>query len=478
VNVLIALGGVGSGVQLEESLASAGFAARWDAARADGPGAGAAPVDVVVLDADQLGARLVEVARAWRDHPAVPGVIAIGGSAAAREHASAARVALVAPNASTATLAAAIRDAARLRLAAGMRWSVLCAALKLPIAEPSPVQHAIALAAARSVEVEIPRAALRWHTLHYVTPTDLLDQLIEDRVLTVPELDTVRKIDGTRTVQSHVKLGPLEPSGCARLVWALASLGALDLTPEVRDVATPRRRALAEIRRHVRARSQRLERSTYYDVLELTPLAEYEHIEAAYQLVAWRFGPQALAQHDLADLAPLVAPMWEVVEKARSVLVDDAARGRYADWLRTHVRELRTTWVIDHEAATVAAEAFTRGQRALGEGDAHRAMRDLAMACRQHPGHPDYEANLAWARLRVQVASGRDQREAADAERRAVEELMIGRRPWPRALVALALLCAAAGDPEAARWHLHVALTVDPNVPAAAALAQRLGLRR
>jgi hypothetical protein len=44
--------------------------------------------------------------------------------------------------------------------------------------------------------------------------------------------------------------------------------------------------------------------------------------------------------------------------------------------------------------------------------------------------------------------------------------------------VALALLCAAAGDGDAARWHLHIALQIDPNVPAAAQLAQRLGLRR
>ena len=59
-----------------------------------------------------------------------------------------------------------------------------------------------------------------------------------------------------------------------------------------------------------------------------------------------------------------------------------------------------------------------------------------------------------------------------------LDQLLLGCRPWPRALVALALLCAAAGDVEAARWHLRVALEIDPTVPAAAQLAQRLGLRR
>ena len=105
-------------------------------------------------------------------------------------------------------------------------------------------------------------------------------------------------------------------------------------------------------------------------------------------------------------------------------------------------------------------------------------MSELAVACRKFPGQPEYEANFAWARYRVQVASGRDRVEAAVAERTAIEDMLLGCRPWPRALVALALLCAAAGDADAARWHLHIALQTDPKVPAAAQLAQRLGMRR
>src|SRR5262249_44127834 len=150
----------------------------------------------------------------------------------------------------------------------------------------------------------------------------------------------------------------------------------------------------------------------------------------------------------------------------------------YHDWLRANLPKLQTRWAIEQPAAKAAAEAFVRGQRALGEGDVHRAMGDLAMACRHHAGHPEYEANLAWARLRVQVASGRDQREAALAERQTIEQVLLGCRPWPRALIALALVCAAAADADAARWHLHVALTIDPNVANGSQLAQRLGLRR
>ena len=323
--VLIALADVGPGVQLEELLNNAGAKARWDVLQADGPRGGTTAA-VVLVDADHLKTRLAEVASLWRDLPSVPGVVAIGSSASAREHAPHARVTLVSPSAKIATLAAAIKDAARLRLASGMRWPVLRAAVGMPPTEDSRNAWPATLLAARNVDIEIPRTALRWHVAHYATPTEKLDELRTERLLTGPELASVAKIDGTLTVQSVVQSGPLDPAQMARLLWTLCSMGALDFTPEVRDVATAPRRALREMRNHVRARSQRLERSTFYDVLELTPAAEYPEIEDAYRLLGTRFSPAFLDRYDLAEVAPLVQPMWELVEKARSVLVDDAAR--------------------------------------------------------------------------------------------------------------------------------------------------------
>lgn len=477
MHVLVAVADVGAGVQLEEALNHAGFEARWDGAQADGP-RGASAQEVVVVDADHLGSRLTEVVEQWRDHASVPGVVALGTTPAARELAPVARVTLLSPSVSPATLATAIREAAKLRLSTGMRWPVLRAALKLPPAENSVESWPATLLHARNADIELARSALRWHAQHYATPTPLVDQIREERILTVPELETAAHIDGTKTVQTLVKLGPLEPAQTARLLWALASMGAITLTPEVRDVATPGRRALHELRGHLRARAARLEKTTYFDVLEISPLAEYPEIEAAYRLIGARYSPKAMSRFDLAELAPLVKPAWDLVEKARNTLNDHALRGRYTDWLRKNISSLDTVWAIDVRAIQDAAEAFARGQTILAQGDAHRAMGDFARACRNHPGHPDYEANLAWVRFRVAVAGGKDQRESAAAERASVEEILAGRRPWPRALVALALLCAAGGDADAARWHLHIALQIDPNVPAAAQLAQRLGLRR
>ena len=168
--------------------------------------------ELVVLDADHLGKRLAQVAEAWRDHSSVPGLVALGSSAVAREQAPQARVTLLAPAASLRRSTTALREAAKLRLAAGMRWPVLRAALKLPPIENESAAWPATLLHARNVDIEIPRSALRWHVaaLRRRRPRKL-DQLREERILTVPELETIAHADGTITVQTLVKRGTLDP---------------------------------------------------------------------------------------------------------------------------------------------------------------------------------------------------------------------------------------------------------------------------
>jgi hypothetical protein len=121
-----------------------------------------------------------------------------------------------------------------------------------------------------------------------------------------------------------------------------------------------------------------------------------------------------------------------------------------------------------------AEQAHARGQRALVAGEAFKAVSEMAAAARAHADHPDYEASLALARYRAELARGKSRQEAAAPERVAAEQALAGRRPWPRALVALALLCIGAGDADAARGHLREALAVDPDLPAAKQLMARL----
>lgn len=470
MRVLLAFTDVGLGIPLQEALEALGRSATWepgatpDRKRAD-------PPDVVILDGDAASPPLGERADAWRALDPAPGLIAIGQTSAGVSAAAAARVTLVPSSATPPQLSTALDDAARLRFAAALSPGLARRALSLPPGADIPQL----VAAARNLDVELARAALRWHAQHYVAATARVDELRDARALIPPEIEHVRHMNGTLTLQSVVRAGPLDAPAAARLVWILGSLGAVTLGPEPPDLATAARRALSELRAHLRARTARLARATFYDVLEITPLAEIEEIEAAYRVLEWRYGPGRTGAVDLGDTAALAAPAWDQVERARKVLNDVAARGRYNDWLRDRWSQLETRWGIDGASSSAAAEFYGRAQQALTAGDVHRALSEMAAAARNHPGHPEYEAGLAWARYRVEVAGGRDQAEIARRERGVAERATLGMRPWPRALLALALLCVADRDLDSARWYLREALAVDPSSPAARQLMARLG---
>jgi hypothetical protein len=466
---------VGAGLKLEDILRRGGAHVRWDAGCADGPREYVDDLAVVVVDADYLGKQLAAVVAAWRRSAGLPGVLAIGDGEVARCQAPVARVALLAGRASSDTLLSAVQQAYRLRLACALSWPMLCAAIGQPAVESSAAAVAAAVVAARAVDLELPRTALGCCSAHYVTATALLAQVLDERRLAVPEQATLAACDGTLTLRSILQKGPLDSAQTARLIWALSCAGAVELSIEPTLGSAPQR-ALAEIRRHLAHRMVRLPGSTYYDVLEITPAAEPSQIEDGYRAQALRYAPSVLTGLDLGELAASVQPLWQLVEKARATLLDFAARGRYHDWLRSK-GELHTVWAVDAQTAQHAGAAFLRGQQALGAGDVHRAIGELAAACRAQPGQPEYEATLAWARFRVQVAAGHDRDTLAHRERAALELLLTGVRPWPRALVALALLCSTCDDLEAARWHVQQALLAEPQMAAALQLQQRLARR-
>lgn len=469
--VVLALADVGLGIPTQEGLERLGRAVRWDPTLAAGPRPGGDAPDVVVVDADGDGAALAAAVAAWRALDPPPGVLGLGLTAAASAHATACRIPLCSPSASALELAQAIDGAARMRLAAAMTPGLARRALGLP--PDAPV--AAVLAAARTVDVELARAALRWHAQAYATATDVVTELRAARGLIVPEIEALANLSGIRTVQTVVRAGPLDPYATARLLWVLASLGAVVFSPEPLDAATPARRALTSLRAHLRARSERLTRATFYDVLEVPPAAETEDLMAAVALLDRRYGFGATSSADLGDCAALAGPCWDQIERAKKVLVELPSRGRYNDWLRDHWSEIRTSWALDAAVTRAAAEAYARAQHALAAGDPHRALSEAAAAARHQPGHPDYETGLAWARYRVEVIGGADAAVAARREREIATRAVLGTRPWPRALVALALLCIADRDADSARWHLREVLAIDPSSPAARQLMTRLG---
>jgi hypothetical protein len=466
-------------VQLQESLESSGYAVSWSGEHSAGPTHTLVSdihnrPDVVLLEGDGKPGELPAIVNAWRQLDPCPGIVVVGVTQAANDMAEQSRAAFVPGAAELSSLTAAIDHANKLRFASGMTPGLALRTLGLPRVGSDEDDAVRIISGARNADVEVVREALRWHAPHYVKANGLIDILREHRALRIPEVEFCKKLDGTKTVQTLLKSGPLEGWQAARLVWALTSITAVSLTPEPPNLNSTVRRGLAAARNNLRARYHRMQRTTYYDVLEVTPAADNSEIRKAANQLALRFAPDRLEPYDLSLLRQYAAPMWQQIVKARATLLDPADRGRYNDWISEHIDSIKTEWLIEAEDALAAVKAYGKGQKALVGGDVHKAVSMLASACRFHPHHPTYEATLAWARFRAQVATGKEKAATVSAERIYAENALVGRRPFPQALVALGMLCAADSDPRAARWYLNEALEADPNTPSARQLLKRL----
>jgi hypothetical protein len=476
-SVVLALDDVGLAVPLQELLERGGHGVLWSPPLADGPERlpRGHTVDVVVL-AQRAGVALERAIERWRAIEPPPGVLALVLGVAGETAAKKAHVPLIAATAPPPDIARAVDRALALR------WSGLLAprhargALALGSALADPIEDAARVVkAARHADLEVVREALRWYSMHYVTATDVIAQLRDVRALAIPEVELVRSIDGAHTMHTIINKATIGPHAAGRLLWALACVGAIQLTAEPIDLFTPERRAVAMARLHLKARALRSQRATHYDLLEITPAAGVPEIEQACQMLGIRYAPPRMDGLDLGDAAALVTPTWKAIQRARATLSDPADRLRYNEKLAAQRGTIDSTWTFGPHDRTRAEESFARGQRALVAGEPFRAVSEMAAAARAHPDHPDYEASLAWARTRAELARGKPKDQTVDVERKNAEAALAGRRPWPRALVALALLCAADEDPDAARWHLKEALACDPHLPVARQLFTRLG---
>jgi hypothetical protein len=219
-------------------------------------------------------------------------------------------------------------------------------------------------------------------------------------------------------------------------------------------------------------------KATAYDVLEVERGASSEQLDHAFRMLSVRFAPERSSGIDLGQLSTMVKPMWDQIVKAEAILSDLGTRHQYDEMLDARPPDQLSVWA-GRKASVDAAETFyARGQRALVAGDAFKAVSELAAACRSFSDHPVYEVTLAWTRYRAELSRGKEPAEVAPVERATAEQMLAGRRPWPRALVPLAMLCAADNDADAARWHIREALTCDPTLPAARQLLARLGQSR
>lgn len=458
---------------LQEVLEKGGHSVTWDGASAAGPTSESVAVDLVMIDGESEAC--VGAVEAWRDHDPPPGILVVGRSDEARQRSVQARCCFVASNASMGELEGELLDVMRMRFAGRMSGPYARAVLGLGKAL-SPQSDAIRIiSGSRQVDLALVRECLRWHACEYVSVNEIVESLRQNRAFQIPELDVIRHLDGTHTVQKLVSARSGSGVMVGRLLWGLISAGAASCTVGPPNEQTKARKTIAATRRHLSARRERLQHATHYDVLEVTRDANAQRVDYAARTLAIRYAPDRLKRLDLGELAGHVDPNWQQILVARQVLMDGVDRASYDESIESRRNQLKSPWAFEVADPSVAQDFFRQGQAALVAGEAFKAVSSIAGACRNHPGHPNYEAYLCWARFRAEVERGGERSELSAKERAIAEESLVGRGPWPRALVALALLCAADADPHSARYHLDEALSVDPNLPAAKQLLARLG---
>ena len=472
-NVYLAIEDPGVGVMLAEALQGSAHQVSWH-----GEAIGSENVpDVVVLDADPNGdvARIVEV---WRRYEPPPAVLLLGSTPAARRAAERMRLPFISKPIDVRAFVAGAESAAKLRFFTAFTPSAAIAAVKMRAREDELENASVIVGGARMVDPLVVRAALKPHALEYVTPTPLLERLRDERALSVPEQNLVMRLDGAATLKTVIDSGLLEAASAARLLWALASVGAIAFLAEPHpDGMQPRIRATIRARRNLRARRARCDQAMFYDVLEVSPDPDAEEVERAAHLLSVWYSPRRLQGLDLGDLAPLVEPLWQQILKARATLGQIDNRIAYERWLLSHgisLDQRRDDW---DRGTRDAEEAFANGQKALGAGDVVKAVAQLARAARMKPDEPDYDCYAAWARVLGEELHGADRAEVATRERATAEQALAGRRPRPRALVALGLLCEAAGDLLSAKEAFEDALDCEPRLQLAKRALQRLGVR-
>ncbi len=426
--------------------------------------------DVIVLDGD--GPTPTAPLAPWKNADPKPAVVVVGSSPASEKIAVDLGAGRVTKPVDQDAVVEAIERAGRLRFVGALTLAGALAALKHPAAGTALECAPRILAGARVLDPLALRDALLTRLYEYVEVLPALDELRERRLLTVPEVNFCMKLDGATTIRGAIDTGALDSVSAARLIWALVCLGAVRLTAEPAPGTSPRVLATRRLRAHLAARAGRLERALYHDVLETSTDPEPPEVERAARYLAVRYSPERLVGLDLGTLAPVAEKLWQQALKARATLLSREHRAQYEVWLgqrKVSLQPRRASW----EQAAAAEEAFVAGQKALASGDAFRAVSLLAQAARLLPDYPDYESYVAWARVLAEEARKGNVRAAAEREARATEKLLVGRRPWPRALMAIGLLHEASGELELAREAFEEAIDCEPGLQ----LARRALLR-
>lgn len=416
------------------------------------------PDCILLTEQNELASKIATL----RSQRPIPGIVILANSPQVKQFALQHRVQVLDPAAVEQHLGRVIRTAYTLRHT--FELTMHCAADALgPAVEAT--QRSILLHYPNATE-ELTNEIAQTFATYYVS-------IDTATTLGARDQELIKGTNGAKTLASHIRSAPDQLS-YVKLVWALASCQLGTFSPKPLNRLTPIRTATSICLLHLQRRVQRLQNATHYDVLEIPPTAENNHIMTAANTLAHRFHPDFLNRFDLGASTPYVDSLWKQILQARVTLLEPVNRANYNDWITQNRSKIKSDW-LDLPTQGQAREAYQQGQQALKNNQTAKAMNQFSLAARQHKHVACYEAYLSLTRFRMKVAEDKlNQQSIALGEVNELEERIAGLRPDPAALVPLAMLYYYAGDKQSALWYTEEALRLQPKLAAAQQLRAKL----
>lgn len=321
--------------------------------------------------------------------------------------------------------------------------------------------------------------------------------------LTPHEGFVLSRVDGQSSIADVLSVTPLPEEETLRCLYALISAGFLefgakgrDLTPSKplrrvfempllfssRESAPPKppegeSRASVEqkrIREEILAKHASLSGCTFYDCLEVRPMAKDGEIRRAYLSLVKKYHPDRHGSEHVRDLHPLLQEILAKATDAYEALYNPASRRCYDQSLRSEApRGEAAAAPIEAPVAapptpaeTVAARYYREATAFLARKDFHEAVRLLEEVVQLDPSRAEYHRALAQA-----LENNPKWRKEAEAHYRAAMKI----DPFDlESVLGLATLYETIGMKRRAKPLFALALDLDPDNNVVRAKLRRL----